>query len=452
MRSLLSTTLCHRTPRLFDPFQRSVQARAKSSIVTAWGAYVGQFTDPVDPASDSLEKHARTTPVQISLGKLFQYGTDDAADIAVDAIGAGVRHALVSTRSLSEGVYASHLAGFGLNRCQQLGQKGSHASVITRVPGRVTQIACGREHSAMIVAKKDRTKAVMVCGNNSYGQLGIGINDPPRLAVSKGAIGADQHEPQLQTSGLVEVTAMNDILRSGETPAKVQCGMDHTAILTSSGRVFAMGWGSDGQLGVGPSSTFSHDRPVQVFGLDDVPIVDIDSSTDFTLALSADGRLFYWGNSEYGQCMTGEKVDQVLAPIEMPFNGGTIVGIAAGGCHALVLSSDGRVHACGYGAIGMGAGTISSLSPATVHGISNVEYIAASTDRCIALDSQRHVYSWGFGNRAGRLGNGSISENIHTPVRLDIDPELVQPDLIALGNDIALLASNSGFCNPSKRK
>ncbi|KAJ2088292.1 hypothetical protein IW138_004369 [Coemansia sp. RSA 986] len=434
-------------PRLFDPFQGSVQTRTKSSIVIAWGAYVGRFIDSsvplnlIDPAADSLEKHACTTPVQISLGRVFQRGPNDAIDITVDTMGAGVRHALISTRSLSKDVCESHVAGFGLNRCQQLGQKGSCSSIVTRVPGNVVQIDCGREHSAMIVEKKDRTKTVMVCGSNSYGQLGIGINK------YSGSINVDQHEPQLHTSGLVELTAMQHILWSGETPAKVQCGMDHTAILTSSGRVFGMGWGSDGQLGTGPGSTSSHDRPVQVFGLDDVPIVDISSSTDFTLALSKDGRLFYWGNSEYGQCMTGEKIDQVLAPIEMPFNNGKIIGIAAGGSHTLVLSSNGRVYVCGYGAIGLGAGAISFLRPTLVQGVSDIVYIAASTDRCIALDDQRRVYSWGLGNCAGRLGNGSISENMHTPVRLDIDPALVQSDLIALGNDIALLASGSDSCS-----
>ncbi|KAJ2550597.1 hypothetical protein EV175_004005 [Coemansia sp. RSA 1933] len=337
----------------------------------------------------------------------------------------------------------SHLAGFGLNRCQQLGQKGSSGSVITRVPGRVVQIACGREHSAMIVEQKDKANMVIVCGNNSYGQLGIGRGSSPGgSALSEGSVEVDQHEPQLETSGLVEVTALNEIIRSDETPVKLQCGMDHTVILTSLGRVFAMGWGSDGQLGAGPGSTFSHDRPVQVFGLDDTPIVDISSTTDFTVALAATGRLFYWGNAEYGQCMTGEKIDQVLAPIEMPFNGDKIVDIAAGGCHVLVLSSDGRVHACGYGALGLGTGAVSTLSPATLQGVSDVEYIAASTDRCIAIDSRRRIYSWGLGNRAGRLGNGSMSENIHTPVRLDIDPELVQPGLVAIGNDIALLATS----------
>ncbi|KAJ2658369.1 hypothetical protein IWW48_004044 [Coemansia sp. RSA 1200] len=443
-----------RLPRLLSSLKGSVRTRSKSSIVTAWGACVGHFAKPSvlsespplggsDPEGGSLEEHACATPIQISLERLFRCRSDQTASITVDAMGAGVRHALVSTHSLSGDRFESHLAGFGLNRCRQLGQEGSSTSIVTSVPGRVLQIACGREHSAMVVEKKDKTKVVMVCGSNSYGQLGIGdANKLQGSTIPKQTAELEQEEHLIPASGLVEVAALKDILRSDEMPVKVQCGMDHTLILTSLGRVFAMGWGSDGQLGAGPDSTVCHDQPVQVVGLDKAPIVDISSSTDFTLALSADGRLFYWGNAEYGQCMIGKKIDQVLAPLEIPFTGGTIVKIAAGGCHALVLLSDGRVYGCGYGAIGIGADTASSLTPSLVKGISDIEHIAASTDRCLSLDSQNNVYSWGLGNHAGRLGNGTIFSNLYAPIRLDISPKHVQPAFMALGNDIALLASN----------
>ncbi|KAJ1736657.1 hypothetical protein LPJ72_001187 [Coemansia sp. Benny D160-2] len=453
---LLSAGPYRRLPRLSGSLKGSVQTRSKSSIVTAWGAYVGHFAKPSvlsgpsllggsELEDGSLEEHACATPVQISLNRLFRCGSDQKTSIAVDAMGAGVRHALVSTHSLSGDRFESHLAGFGLNRCRQLGKKGSDTpSIVTNVPGKVLQIACGREHSAMVVEKKDRTKVVMVCGSNSYGQLGIGdTHKLQEAAIPKQTAGLEQEEYLIPASGLVEVAALKDMLRSDEMPVRVQCGMDHTVVLTSLGRVFAMGWGSDGQLGAGPDSTVCHDRPVQVFGLDKAPIVDISSSTDFTLALSVDGRLFYWGNAEYGQCMIGKKIDQVLAPLEIPFTDGTIVKIAAGGCHALVLLSDGRVYGCGYGAIGMGADTASSLTPSLVKGIRGIGHIAASTDRCLALDSQNNVYSWGLGNHAGRLGNGTVFSNLYAPTRLDISPKHVQPAFMALGNDIALLASNA---------
>ncbi|KAI9479038.1 regulator of chromosome condensation 1/beta-lactamase-inhibitor protein II [Coemansia mojavensis] len=334
-----------------------------------------------------------------------------------------MRHALVAAVCSSSKQTFTKLAGFGLNASYQLGWAHSNqAPVVSVIDGQVLQIACGREHSAMVVRRADGTRRVLVCGNNAYGQLGIG-------KVKQGG--------ELQRWEIHELSALNDLL-DGEEPVKVQCGLDHTVVLTSAGRVFAMGWGDDGQLGTGVGA--SSNRPVQVAALDNVPIVNISSSTDFTLALSADNRLFYWGNAEYGQCMVGEKRDRVLLRIEVPFEQ-EIADIAAGGCHSLLLTRAGQVYMCGYGALGLGEHMLSVLRPTLIEGLDNITAIYASTDRSLAISTDHRVFSWGLANAAGRLGDGS--ENLFEPRMLDIDPELVDPKMTAVGNDIALIASKN---------
>ncbi|KAJ2498392.1 hypothetical protein GGH96_004377 [Coemansia sp. RSA 1972] len=235
------------------------------------------------------------------------------------------------------------------------------------------------------------------------------------------------------------LTILNDMLSDSEEPVKVQCGLDHTVILTNKGHVFAMGWGDDGQLGTGLQA--SADQPMRVVSLEDTPIADISSSTDFTLALSVDGRVFYWGNAEYGQCMVGKKIDKILTRMEVPFDN-RVKGIAAGGCHSLLLTEAGQVFVCGYGALGLGPDHISTLQPMPIKGFGSIEAIFASTDRCLAVDKEHRVYSWGLGNCAGRLGDGTIATNAFTPTLIStshLSP--TDPCLIALGNDIALIAS-----------
>lgn len=79
-----------------------------------------------------------------------------------------------------------------------------------------------------------------------------------------------------------------------------------------------MGWGADGQLGLGPES--SSDRAVPTLierlswkgrGKDLGHVKEISSSTDFTLALLENHQLWIWGNAEYGQCMVNKKIDRV---------------------------------------------------------------------------------------------------------------------------------------------
>lgn len=73
-----------------------------------------------------------------------------------------------------------------------------------------------------------------------------------------------------------------------------------------------MGWSADGQLGQG-----SEDK--------DVPsklplkrhLKKLSSSTDFTLALSHDGKLWTWGNSEYGQGIQGKVIDRVSERVQL---------------------------------------------------------------------------------------------------------------------------------------
>lgn len=406
--------------------------------ITGWGAYLNKFTNSPVTNSHLVESFSQTVPARLSLARLLEDRPDLPATLS--AVGAGVRHALIAFRDANR----SHIVGLGLNRCQQLGISGVDKDPKSipglqvtdlSVDGEVLQISCGREHSAMLVRHPENNNKVevYVCGSNSFGQLGL----------SK----LPEEQPRLQTTPLVALKELTQMLAVNEEPVKVQCGLDHTLVLTSLGRVLAMGWGTDGQIGAGVGSMQVVDCPTFVHGLDGVPIVNISSSTDFTLALSADNDLFFWGNGEYGQCMIGEKNDRVLVPTKVPplsrgKQRARIAGVAAGGCHSLVLADNGQVYVCGYGALGLGPERTETMVPVRIPELSDIVAIYASDDRCLAIDQQQRVYSWGLGNSAGRLGkNTAGSSNIYVPTLLEMDIKDIDPSLVALGNDIALIGS-----------
>lgn len=86
-------------------------------------------------------------------------------------------------------------------------------------------------------------------------------------------------------------------LTEGETIAQIEAGGEHVLILSSTGRVFAHGDNTAGQLGTG--SKDASKKIVEIttnFGLENgESIVEIGAGNTYSYALSGDHRLFVWG-------------------------------------------------------------------------------------------------------------------------------------------------------------
>ena len=85
----------------------------------------------------------------------------------------------------------------------------------------------------------------------------------------------------------------------------------------------------------------------------------------------------------------------------------SVVGIAAGGRHAVAVKDDGTVWTWGlndYGQLGDGT-TSTRLAPVQVLGLTGVVQAAAGFSHSLAVLSDGSVRSWGR-NDAGQLGNG----------------------------------------------
>ncbi|CAO3587573.1 unnamed protein product [Absidia cylindrospora] len=215
-----------------------------------------------------------------------------------------------------------HVYGFGLNRCHQLGVANKqHISYSLKNNETLKGLACGREHSHIVVGNREDTlDTIYSMGNNMYGQLGVGeckSTRPGQLVMES------QPTP---------ITHEYD----GRHITDIVCGMDNTVFATDMNKIYAMGWGADGQLGQGPDWSTDSNVPscLPLVG----PIQKLSSSTDFTLALLGDGQLWVWGNSEYGQGMQGTKIDRILAPVPVSMMDETIIDVAAGGPFSVILT------------------------------------------------------------------------------------------------------------------
>jgi alpha-tubulin suppressor-like RCC1 family protein len=213
-------------------------------------------------------------------------------------------------------------------------------------------------------------------------------------------------------------------LPPGTTITSVRSGCFHTLALTRTGRVLAWGANDSGQLGNG---TFTSSMtPVKVSIPLGTTITAIRAGCDYSLALTAGGKVLAWGGGLLGQLGDGVSgTDSARnAPVRVLLGPGTTVrAISAGADHALALTATGRVLAWGYNNNGqLGDGTMTSVSNRPVHvrlgtGV-RATAVTAGGSHSLALTSTGRLLSWGSNDR-GQLGNGSTSgSHVPIPVKL----------------------------------
>lgn len=210
------------------------------------------------------------------------------------------------------------------------GDKITPKLTISVIPGltNVTQVVAGKEHSLFLLA--DGT--VKSCGNNQYGQCGIGYTSPTKLTPTV-------------ISGLTNVT-------------QISSGSHTSLFLLADGTVKSCGLNDYGTCGTGDKISPKSKLTV-IPGLTDV--AKIESISNHSLFLLKDGTVKSCGNNYYGQCGDGNSVTPKLNIATIP-GLADVVQIAGGLNYSLFLLKDGVVKFCGENNLGQGA-TGDTISP-----------------------------------------------------------------------------------------
>ena len=226
----------------------------------------------------------------------------------------------------------------------------------------------------------------------------------------------------------------------GKTIVQIAAGADHSLALDSGGALYAWGSNAYGQLGNGTTTNSSVPVAVKIAGtpLAGKTIVQIAAGANHNMVLASDGTVYTWGWNYHGQLGNNTKTNSntivALQTIGTPIAGKKIVKIAAGQGHSLALTDDGMVYTWGRndtGQLGNNATTDAMLPVAvTVTGtpMSNktIVEIASGARHSLAIDSSGKVYAWGH-NGSGQLGNNS-TVNALTPVAVQApaDKNIIQ--------------------------
>lgn len=200
---------------------------------------------------------------------------------------------------------------------------------------------------------------------------------------------------------------------------------DHSLVVLSDGTLLSWGANSYGQLSDGSLPCFcGRSTPAVVLGLP--PVVDAVAGDKHSLALTADGRVWAWGNNFYGQLGDGTNT-QRLSPVQVA-GIDNVVAISSHSTHVLALRSDGTVWAWGDNGSDQLGTTTSQICPpistpcsnvpVQVQGISAVAAVDAGGAHSLALKQDGTVWGWGY-NGQGQLGNGTTMNTIHPMQVLD---------------------------------
>jgi alpha-tubulin suppressor-like RCC1 family protein len=191
-------------------------------------------------------------------------------------------------------------------------------------------------------------------------------------------------------------------------------GHTHSVALKADGTVWTWGDNSWAQLGTGSGGNGwpgSSNVPVQVTGATGLSsVIAVASGFKHSLALTSAGTVWGWGYNFEGALGNGTGNNDINAPVQTAFSGGTIItAIAGGGDHSLAVRDDGTVWAWGYnvyGALGDGSAVQVRTTPVQVYGLTGITAVAGGNYHSLALKGDGTVWAWG-NNGEGELGNGA---------------------------------------------
>ncbi|XP_074600983.1 protein RCC2 homolog [Brevipalpus obovatus] len=272
--------------------------------------------------------------------------------------------------------------------------------------------------------EKDPCGSLVLCGGTSWDLTGR--KELPKAAKNIPQQGKNLWGPHVWR----ENTRIREIISS--------CTACHSVIITENGKALVFGRNDKGQLGLGDLVT--RHEPTVVETLKNLKIKSAATGKGHTLFLTEEGVVYAAGDNKMGQLGIGSQSNNaVLVPTKIAYSGKPVAKVACGAEFSLMVDAAGTLYSFGspeYGQLGHNSegkyfttgNKISyhcELSPRRVvvfiektregHVIPledvRITGIAAGINHCLAMDSKKRVFTWGFAGY-GRLGHNETKDEL----------------------------------------
>ncbi|XP_052077229.1 E3 ubiquitin-protein ligase HERC2-like isoform X2 [Mytilus californianus] len=339
----------------------------------------------------------------------------------------------------------THVFVWGLNDKDQLGGPKGSKIKLPSLNDSLSTLKCvqiaGGSKSLFCVTQDGK---VYACGEATNGRLGLGIStgtvSVPKLVTSlsqyvikKVAVhSGGRHCLALTTDGKVFSWGEGDDGKLGhfsrwncDKPRLIEalkskrvrdiaCGSSHSAAITSNGDLYTWGLGEYGRLGHGDNTTQLKPKQVKALASQRVVQVACGSRDAQTLTLTSEGRVYSWGDGDFGKLgRGGSEGCNVPHEIERLRDLG-VCQIECGAQFSLALTKAGQVWTWGKGDyFRLGHGTDAHVrKPQMVEGLKSkkIVHVAVGALHCLAVTDNGQVFAWGD-NDHGQQGNGTTTVN-----------------------------------------
>ncbi|MBQ8431322.1 MAG: hypothetical protein IJX28_00410 [Clostridia bacterium] len=244
------------------------------------------------------------------------------------------------------------------------------------------------------------------------------------------------------TTGSALPTAVT--MPSGVIFTTLSVGWDHAVALGSDGAIYTWGANGYGQLGLG--DTTRRTVPTKVALTTAKPVVSVAAGNCFTLALTADGTVYAWGNNSQGQLgVLPETLAQSTVPMCIEdLSGIFATSIHAGNTNGAVITADGTAWLWGNNEYNQVGATGKSVKvPTQKNGTYFAGDIALGDWHTTMAELGGSVKSFGT-NKNGQFGNAETKDTGTTVLKPALLPDGVLGKTVAAGTAHTVVLTSEG--------